>query len=228
MAGQRKLHPAAERNALNRRDARLAHIFNLAERELRIVRQHHSFVEAMDFLKHLPDVSASHKGRCTFAGKHHCNDIILAGQMIDDNDKLVNRALIQRIYRRIGDGNGGDTLAGCHMIVLDQKITIAVIQRLNFGQFLLALPLVDNCFQLGQCFGIAQGRNISQIASLDQSADHPPHIFAASGFGKLADFDKIGWNCDCAFFGADKFKQAAAVVLSQFAPSDRDHESERG
>ena len=62
MTRKREFHPAAKRNTLNRSNAWLAHIFYFAEGKLRVVWKHHSFVKAVDFLEHLPDVSACNKG----------------------------------------------------------------------------------------------------------------------------------------------------------------------
>ena len=61
MAGKRKLHPAAKRDALHCRDARLTHHLDFAESKLGIVRQHHRFVARVYFFKHLANVGTSNE-----------------------------------------------------------------------------------------------------------------------------------------------------------------------
>ena len=130
MARQCKFHAAAQCNALHRSDARFAHRLDFAKGELCIVGQHHRFVERMDFLKQLANVCSRHEGRCAFAGENDGNDIVLARQMIDHDYQFVDRAFVERIDRRVRDGDGRHALARPDHIILHKEIAIALEQRL--------------------------------------------------------------------------------------------------
>ena len=228
VTGERKFHAAAQRDALHGRNARLAHRFNLAKRKLRIVGQHHRFIKRMDFLEHLANVGTRDERRRALAGKHDRGHIVLTRQVIDHDHKLIDRAFVQRVHRRIGDGNRCDPLARCDDIILDQEIAITVEQRLVFGQPLLALPVVDYCLEFGQRLRIAQRRHITNVATINQRAHHAAHIFARPRFGKCRHFEEVGRDRDRPFFGPDKVKQAAAVILRQLAPRNRHNKRKRG
>ena len=128
MAGEREFHAPAERHALHRGDARLAHRLDLAEGELSIVGQYHRFVERMDFLEHLADVRARHKGCRALPGEHHRDDIVFPRQLIDHDDQLVDRAFVERVDGRVGDGDGRDALPRRDGVVLHEEIAIALEQ----------------------------------------------------------------------------------------------------
>ena len=58
VAGERELHAAAERHAVDDRDARLVHRLDLAERKVRVVRQRDRVLDRVDLLEELADVGA--------------------------------------------------------------------------------------------------------------------------------------------------------------------------
>ena len=111
---------------------------------------------------------------------------------------------------------------------MNEEVAVALEQRLLFGQALLALPGVNRGLEFGQALRVAQGGDVTQIAALDQRADHAAHVLARAGFGELADLDEIRRYRDRALFGADEIEQALAVFLGQLAARDGDDEGKRG
>ena len=228
MAGERELHPPAQRHALHRRDAGFAHLLDRAEGEVRIVGQHHRLFDRVDFLEHLADIRARDKGGCALAGEHHRHDIIVARQGRGHHHQLVNRTFVECIDRRVGDGDGRDLLAGGDAVVLHEEIAVAIEQRLLVAHPLLALPVSYDGAQFVQRLGVAQRRDVADILAHHQRADHAAHIFAAAGLGELRDFDEVGGHGDRALLGAHEIEQPALVLNGQLAAGGRHHEGERG
>ncbi len=80
VAGERELHTAAQRHALHRRDAGLTHALDRAEGEVRVVGQHHRFIDRVDLLEHLANVRPRDEGRSALAGEHHRDHILVPRQ----------------------------------------------------------------------------------------------------------------------------------------------------
>ncbi len=195
---------------------------------MRIVGQHHRFFDGVNFFEHLADVGPGDEGRGALAGEDHRNHILVTRQCRGDQHQLVDRAFIQRVDRRVGNGDGCDLLAEGNRIVLHEEIAVPVKQRLLVAHALLALPVADDLAQFVQGFRVAQGRDVTDILAHHQRADHAAHIFAAAGFGELRDLDKVRRHRDRAFFGADEVEQSALVLDGQLSTRDRHHEGERG
>ena len=228
MARERKLHAPAQRHALHRRDAGLAHALDRAEGEVRVVGEHHRLVDRVDLLQHLADVGTGDEGRGALAGEHHRHDIVVAREGRGDQHQLVDRALVERIDRRVGDRDGRHLLAGRNHVVLHKEIAVTIKQRLFVAHALLALPVGDDRAQFVQRFGVAQRRDVADILAHHQRADHAAHIFARAGFGELRDLDEVRRHRDRALFGAHQIEQSPLVLMRQLAPCHRHHEGERG
>ena len=63
MAGHRELHATAERDAVDGGDGGLVHRLDLAEREVRVVRQRQRLLERVHILEQLTDIGAGDERR---------------------------------------------------------------------------------------------------------------------------------------------------------------------
>ena len=218
MAGKREFHAAAERDALDGGDARLAHAFDLGECELGVVGQHPRFFDGVDFIEELANVGTSNEARRSVTGEHHRHHIVTPRQMLDNDDEFIDGAFVERVDRRVGDEHRRHLLAGCHIIVLNAEIAIAIEDLLVFGHRLAALPVPDRLAQFIKAFRVAQRRHVADIGAFDDRADHAAHVFAAARLGKLADFDEITRHRHGALFLADEIGQAAEIVAAEGLP----------
>ena len=230
VAGQRELHATAECDALDGRDARLVHALDLAERQVRVVRQRARFVDRANVFQQLADVGTRHEAGRALAGEHHRHHIVAPRQVFDHDRQLVQCALVQRIHRRVGHRDGGDARFHARrsgVVVLHREVAVALEHLLVIGQLLLALPLADHGAQLGQAFRVLQRRLVADLAVFDECAHHAPHVLAAARLGELADLDEVAGHGHGALLAAHQFGQAALVVLRQLAAGRGPDEGER-
>jgi hypothetical protein len=90
VAGHRRLHAAAQGDAVDRGDsAGLSIGLDLAECQMRVVRQRQRLVEGVHVLVELADVRAGDEGRGALAGEHHRLDVFAPRHVIDDDVQSV-------------------------------------------------------------------------------------------------------------------------------------------
>ena len=214
VAGQRKFQPTAQRHALDGGDTGLAHALDLAECQVRVVGQGARFVQGVHVFQQLAHVGTRHEAARALAGEDDGGHLVAARQVFHQHRQLVQRTFVQRIHRRVVDGDGGHAPAQ-HGVGLHREVAVALEQLLLVGQALALLPVVDDAAQLGNRFGVLQRRQVAHLAAFDQRAHHAAHVLAAARFGELADLDEVARHGHRALLGAHQFTQAAAVVVCE-------------
>jgi len=227
MAGHRELHATAERHAVDRGDRRLVHGLELAEGQVRVVGQRQRLVQRMHVLEQLPDVRARNEGRRALAGEHHGPDVVAPRHVVDDDVQLVERALVERVHRRVGHRDQRDAPA-LERVVVDAEVAEVLEQLLLIGDTLPRLPLGDGTAQFADRLRVAQRRGVTDVLALDQCAHHAPHVLAAAGLGELRHLDEVLGDRDLALLLADGLDEATAILGGQLAPGRGPHEGERG
>ena len=159
MAGQRELHAAPQRHALDGGNAGLVHPLDLAKGQVRVVRQRARLIDAADVFQQLPDVGPGHEAGRALPGEDHGGHVSAPRQVFDHHRQFVERAFVQRIDRRIGDRDGGHAPVrhrACRFVVLHREIAIALEHLLFISQLLLALPFSDDLAQFDERFRVLQ------------------------------------------------------------------------
>ena len=227
MTGEGELHAAAQRHALDRRDARLAHPLDAPERQLRIVRQHTRLVQRVYLVQKLADVGAGHERRRAVAREHHRLHVAAARQVVDDDVQLVQRTFVECIHGRVGDVDRRHLCIRAQRVVLHAEVAVALEQLLLLAQLLPALPFIDRRLQFRNGLRVAQRALVTDVGSLDQCTDHAAHVLAAARFRELRDLDEVGRHGDRTLLEAHQFTQPSLVVLRERASRGRLHERQR-
>ena len=235
MAGERELEATTQRNALDRRDAGLVHCLDLAKGEVGVAGQHTRLFRRVDLIQELPDVGARDEGRGAFASEDHRLHVVTAGEVLDDDVELVQRALVQRVDRRIGDIDGrdagiaaGDPVGfGGKTIILYPKVTVAIEQALLVSETLADLPCRNRGRKLGDRLGIAQRRCVAYRCAFHHRAHHPAHILAAARLRELRDLDEVTGHRQGALLLTHELTEPAPNLLRQLPALAQPDEGER-
>ena len=149
--------------------------------------------------------------------------------MVDHDVQLVECALVERIHRRILDGDDGESRSSRFLqrVIVNPEITKIFEQLLFVSDALTLLPLGDAALELRDRFGVPQRRGITDILSFDECANHTAHVFAAAGFRKLTDFDEVFRNGDLPFFLTHDVDQTTSIFRGELATCGRAYEGER-
>ena len=228
MAGQRELHAAAQRHTLDGRNAGLAHLLDLAERQLGVGRQHAGFFNRVDFFQELANVGTRDEAGGAVAGEHHRRHIIAARQMLHHDHQFIDGAFVERVDRRVGDEHRRHLLAGRDRVVLDAEIAIAIEDILIFGQALLTLPGGDDALELVKALRVLQRGDVTDGGAFHQRAHHAAHVLATACFRELAHHQEIARHRHRALFGAHQIGKPAFVITGDDLARRRGDEGERG
>ena len=227
MAGQRKLHAAAQRHALDCRDAGLAHRLDLSKSQMRGVRQRPRLLGRVHFFEQLPDVGTGDKACGAFAGEHHGSHIVAPRKVFDNDGQLIQGAFVQGVDRGVGDKHRRHLARCIDRVVLNLEVAIALEQLLLVRQRLPTLPGLDHPLELIQAFRVLQRRCVAHRLSLDQRTHHAAHVLATARFRELADLDEVARHRHGTLLLAHQFGQFAAVFRRQLAASTRLDEGQR-
>ena len=146
--------------------------------------------------------------------------------MVYHNVQFIERPLIQRVHRRVGDVHRRHLRATRECVVLHTKIAIPLEQLLIIAQLLASPPFIDCGLQFADRLRIAQCAHVAHVAAFHQRPHHPAHILPAARLGELCHLDKIAGHCHGALVESHQLREPALVVLGQRATGGRLHKRE--
>ena len=183
----------------------------------------------MHIFKQLTDIRTSHESRCALTSEDHGFDILAPRHVVDHDIQLVERTLVEGVHRRILDGDDRESRPPWFRkrVVVNAEITEIFEQLLLVSNALALLPLGDAALELGDRFGVAQRRDVTDILPLDKRTNHTAHVFAATGFRKLTDFDEVFWDRNLTFFLTHDIDQTTSIFGGELASCGGAYEGER-
>ena len=180
-----ELVAAAERDAVDGGDDRLAHALELSRDLCGLVAERQHVLLRVHLLEQLADVGACHERLRARARDDDDLDVLATREVLDDGVQLVERALVERVDGRLRDREHGDRIARPHLVHLEAQRRVQGQQLLLVFERRARLPLADRARHLVQGLGVAERRRVAERLALEQVLEEPPHVLPAARLGDL-------------------------------------------